>query len=279
MIRRVGTLGTTPACRVTLLCVAACCCSLQAVAQSQPDTSRSDAAAGPQVDATALASAEQIPSGTLQWGGSLALSSDYIYRGLSQTEGRPALQGSLHVRSDAGWSAGVWASTVNRGPGRGAHAEVDLQLARAWSLGVDWAVQLSANHYFYPRDSRDQPYEYDELVVAASYQNRVTGTVTWSPNTSRFGRNTFVSNRTALSYELTGLQSLSPAWSVYAGVGHYDLNDLFDTGYWYWSSGITYVVGNLQMDLSHIDSDHTARRLFDYEVSKREWIVALSWRF
>ena len=33
------------------------------------------------------------------------------------------------------------------------------------------------------------------------------------------------------------------------------------------------------MDLSHIDTDHTAKRLFDYEVSKRQWIASLSWRF
>jgi len=215
----------------------------------------------------------------LTWGGSLSLTSDYVYRGLSQTEGQPAVQGSVHVRTESGWSTGLWASTVNRAAGPGARSEIDLQLSKAWTLNPDWNLLLSANHYFYPYDNEAQPYEYDELVASVSYQNRLTATVSWSPNTSRFSRDEFVRNRTARSYEFTVLQPLAPAWSLYGGVGHYDLTDLFDNGYWYWSAGVSYCVGKLQMDLSHIDTDHTARRLFDDEVSKRQWTAALSWRF
>jgi uncharacterized protein (TIGR02001 family) len=215
----------------------------------------------------------------LSWGGSLAVTSDYVYRGLSQTEGRPAVQGAVHVRSESGWSTGILASTVNRAAGPSARSEIDLQLSKAWALSPDWNLLLSAHHYFYPDDSQAQPYEYDELVASLSYQNWLTTTVSWSPNTSRFSRDEFVSNRTARSYEVTALQPLTPALSLYGGVGHYDLQDLFDNGYWYWNAGISYCVGKLQMDLSHIDTDHTARRLFDYEVSKRRWAAALSWRF
>jgi uncharacterized protein (TIGR02001 family) len=215
----------------------------------------------------------------LTWGGSLSLTSDYVYRGLSQTEGRPTLQGGVHVHNESGWSAGLWASSVNRGAAPGADTELDLQLSKAWSLNQDWSLLLNANHYFYPDDNRAQPYEYDELAASLSYQNRLTATVSWSPNTSRFSRDVFVKNRTARSYELTVLQPVTPAWSLFGGVGHYDLKDLFDTGYWYWSVGASYCVGKLQVDLSNIDTDHTAKRLFDYEVSKRQWIAALSWRF
>lgn len=229
--------------------------------------------------ASLYVSAAAAESAPITTGGSISLTSDYVYRGLSQTEGRAALQAAMQVRSEAGWSLGVRASTVNPGPGTGAHSEIDLQLAQAWAFSPDWNLQLSLNHYFYPHDSREEPYEYDELVASLSYQNRLTATVSWSPNTSRFAIDTFVKDRTARSYELTVLQPISPALSLFGGSGYYDLSDLFDTGYWYWGVGLTYCVGNLQMDLSHIDTDHTAKRLFDYEVGKREWIAALSWRF
>jgi uncharacterized protein (TIGR02001 family) len=251
LIRRVGSLRTTPACGLRVLCVAAWLYGTPAHAQAEP----------------------------LRWGGSLSLSSNYVYRGLSQTDGRPSVQGGLYVRSESGWSAALWASTVNRGPGPGADSEIDVQLSKAWSLDEQWSLQLSANHYFYPDDNRARPYEYDELVVSLSFQNRLTATVAYSPNTSRFSRDVFARHRTARSYEATFLQPLSLSWSLYGGVGHYDLTDLFDAGYWYWSAGVSYCVGQLQMDLSHIDTDHTARRLFDYEVGKRRWIAALSWRF
>ncbi|HEX7012454.1 MAG TPA: TorF family putative porin [Steroidobacteraceae bacterium] len=39
-------------------------------------------------------------------GGSVAITTDYIYRGLSQTEGQPALQGGLRLTSGQGLSAG-----------------------------------------------------------------------------------------------------------------------------------------------------------------------------
>lgn len=229
--------------------------------------------------ATLLNSPSAVAEGQLSWGGTLSLTSDYVYRGLSQTEGQATLQGGVHVRAESGWSAGLWASSVNRGAAPGADTEIDVQLSKAWSLNQEWSLLLSANHYFYPDDNSAQPYEYDELAASLSYQNRLTATVSWSPNSSRFSRDVFVKNRTARSYELTVLQPLAPTWSLFGGVGHYDLKELFDTGYWYWSGGVSYCIGNLQMDLSHIDVDHTAARLFDYEVSKRSWIAALSWRF
>ena len=265
-MRRVGGLSTTALSGTTLLC---------AIASLHPSPAAAETG---QFTPSQLTHGRMTQS-RLSWGGSLALTSDYVYRGLSQTEGRPAVQGEVHVRSESGWSLGMRASTVNRGQSSGARSEIDLQLAQSWSFGSDWSLQLSANHYFYPDDNRSQPYEYDEFVASLSYQNRLTATLAWSPNTSRFGHEVFVRDQTARSYELTALQPLSPSWSLFSGAGYHDLNELFATGYWYWNAGVTYCLGNLQIDLSHIDTDHTARRLFDYEVGKRQWIAALSWRF
>src|SRR4051812_1300491 len=47
----------------------------------------------------------------------VAATSDYVYRGISQSAGKRALQGSLSAWSATGMYAGVWASeidTVNR---------------------------------------------------------------------------------------------------------------------------------------------------------------------
>jgi len=69
---------------------------------------------------------------------------------------------------------------------------------------------------------------------------------------------------------------LHPNWSVYAGAGYYDLRDLVDTGYWYWSAGVAFTYQSMQVDLLHIDTDDTAKRLFD---SSPRWTAALTWRF
>ena len=45
--------------------------------------------------------------------GSVAMTTDYLYRGISQTSGAPALQGSLSVSHESGLYATVWGSSIS----------------------------------------------------------------------------------------------------------------------------------------------------------------------
>ena len=54
------------------------------------------------------------------YGGHVAVTTDYVLRGVSQTRGAPALQADLHYTTANGWYAGAWASTVDLNPGAGA---------------------------------------------------------------------------------------------------------------------------------------------------------------
>lgn len=211
-------------------------------------------------------------------GGSIAVTTDYIYRGISQTRGNPAIQGGIQLQSPAGWSVGVWSSSVDFGSRFSPSHEIDLHAARSWSLGPDWSAQLGLTHYEYP-DDRGASYDYDELLASLSFQQRITASVSWSPNLSRFAAGTLARKRRALSYEVTLLQPLSAHWSLCAGAGHYDLRDLFGTGYWFWNAGVTFNWDALQIDLSRIDTDTTAERLFGYQASGSRWTAALTWRF
>ena len=48
-----------------------------------------------------------------QYSASLTLTSDYVWRGVSQTLGDPAVQGSFDYEHNSGLYAGVWASNVD----------------------------------------------------------------------------------------------------------------------------------------------------------------------
>ena len=174
---------------------------------------------------------------------------------------------------------GAWSSTVDLNPGKGATVEIDLHAAKLWTLNEDWSAKLGATHYMYPHDAWLRSYDYDELSASLSYQSRIVATATWSPNTSRQGAGAFAWRRHATSYELAMLQPVSRSWSLAAGAGYYDLTDLFGTGYWYWNAGLTCSIGNVQLDLSHINTDHTAARLFGYELAGSHWSGAVTWRF
>ncbi|KFC63775.1 TorF family putative porin [Massilia sp. LC238] len=58
----------------------------------------------------------------------LAATSDYRYRGISQTRLQPALQGGADYVHSSGWYAGAWASTIKWIEDAGGHGKVELDL-------------------------------------------------------------------------------------------------------------------------------------------------------
>jgi uncharacterized protein (TIGR02001 family) len=212
------------------------------------------------------------------WQGSVAAATDYIYRGISLSDHGPAIQGGFQWQLADGWSAGAWGSTVDFQTRGGASYEIDLHVSRSWALNPDWSAQLGLAHYEYPDDVWLN-YDYDELTASLSFQQRVTASVAYSPNTTRYGDDRPVRHKRAVSYELTFQEPVGPYWALCAGVGYYDLNELFSTGYVFWNAGVTFSWNALQIDVLHIDTNEEAERLFGYRASDHRWTAALSWRF
>jgi uncharacterized protein (TIGR02001 family) len=215
-----------------------------------------------------------LPAAAADVSGSVAITTDYVYRGQSLSDGQPAAQAGIQFHS-SGWNAGMWGSSVDFQNDAGIAYELDLQAGYTWQLGPDWSMQLGVVHYAY-LDDHDTDYDYDEVTASVSYQQRATASVSWSPNTSKRTYQGFAWDKQAFAYELSLLQPLHSHWSAYAGVGYYDLHDLVDTGYWYWSTGLAFTWQNVQVDVLRIDTDSTATRLFD---SDSRWTAALTWRF
>jgi uncharacterized protein (TIGR02001 family) len=218
-----------------------------------------------------------VPAVAADVSGSVAITTDYIYRGTSQTAGQPAAQAGVQFHSSAGWNAGMWGSSVDFQNGAGIAYELDLQAGYSWSLSPDWSMQAGYVHYAY-LDDGDAGYDYDEVSASLSYQQRATASISWSPNTSKHTYWGFISDRQTFAYELSLLQPLRPRWSLCAGVGYYDLRDIANTGYWYWSTGVAFTWQGMQVDVLHINTDATGRRLFEDQAGSR-WTAALTWRF
>ena len=215
-------------------------------------------------------------------GGGITLTSDYLFRGLSQTRGNAAVQGDLHYTTDNGWFLGGFASTVDLNPGRGATIEVDGYLGHAWQVSNDWNARLMAVHYEYPNDSPDLPYDYDELVGALSFQDLVAVTVAWSPNTDGYSLANPAApvaiNRAAYSVEVAGRWPLIGPLTTAAGAGFRDLNDLFQTSYWYWNAGVGLEHKHWILDVSYFGTSDQARRLFGKEIAHDRWSITVAWR-
>ncbi|HKV65103.1 MAG TPA: TorF family putative porin [Rhodanobacteraceae bacterium] len=96
---------------------------------------------------------DQAPSGT-QVRGNVALVSDYLFRGISQTWGRPALQAGVDV-NDGCWHVGAWTSNVSRNSYPGGGVELDLYGDVGLFRHGDWSVRAGLYGYLYPGANLD----------------------------------------------------------------------------------------------------------------------------
>ena len=81
--------------------------------------------------------------------GNVALSSDYMFRGISQTDSTPAISGGFDYSNENGLYAGVWASNVDSGFFGGANVEIDTYLGYAGGSDA-WSYDLGFLRYNYP---------------------------------------------------------------------------------------------------------------------------------
>jgi uncharacterized protein (TIGR02001 family) len=81
--------------------------------------------------------------------GNAGLFSDYRFRGISQTNEKPALQGGIDISHVSGFYVGNWNSNVDSKLYNGANLEMDFYGGYKLPLG-DFTLDLGAIYYYYP---------------------------------------------------------------------------------------------------------------------------------
>jgi uncharacterized protein (TIGR02001 family) len=114
------------------------------------------------------------------------VATDYLFRGISQTRNRPAVQGTLDLQHDSGFYVGGFASNVTF-PGSNARQELDLAAGYRFAVG-DATFDVGGIYYSYPGyDKAPGSFEYNyvELLLKGSYTLdpvKFVGTVAYSPD-------------------------------------------------------------------------------------------------
>src|SRR5262249_26890266 len=109
---------------------------------------------------------------------------DYRFRGISQSDEGPAIQGGVDYVHDSGIYLGTWASSIDFNDGDEANEEVDLY--GGWSGDVGGStLTVGAAYYWYPGADSDLNYNYYELLAKVGHDfGKVSGSVgvNYSPN-------------------------------------------------------------------------------------------------
>lgn len=100
--------------------------------------------------------------------GNVGLYSQYIFRGLTQTNREPALQGGFDYSHANGFYAGTWGSNISwlrdgtTAGGAGAPAyksggslELDFYGGYKWGFAPDWTLDVGTLYYWYPGDANN----------------------------------------------------------------------------------------------------------------------------
>ncbi|MBX9747522.1 MAG: TorF family putative porin [Hyphomonadaceae bacterium] len=184
----------------------------------------------------------------------VALTSDYVFRGVSLSESDPAIQGGFDWSSDQ-FYAGVWASSLPEG------MEIDVYAGFTPTLGA-FEFDLGAIGYFYPSaDDEDAEFDYYELLAAVevpvSERFSVGGGVYFSPeNYGETGEATY--------FEINGTFAASDALEFTAAYGNQSIEDADgedgvdvtdESDYNTWNIGGTYALHGFALDLRYHDTD------------------------
>jgi uncharacterized protein (TIGR02001 family) len=88
--------------------------------------------------------------------GNVAVVSDYVFRGITQTWGHPAIQGGADVTTNNGFAAGVWASSISERIYPGGAMELDLYANYGANFNDDWSWRVGLYGYVYPGGNLDE---------------------------------------------------------------------------------------------------------------------------
>lgn len=191
-----------------------------------------------------LASAGAASAQEITWSPSFGVTSDYVFRGITQSDEGIALQAGIEA-GFGGFYAGVWGSTVEFGDG----TQAEYNLYGGYSVesaGFEWDFGFVS--YIYDGDPVGAGYDFVEFSVAAS---RAIGpasfgaAVHYSPN---------FSEDDAVYLELNAGYALIDNLSFSGAVGHQYL--AVGDDYLTWNLGATYDLSeNLSLDVRYHDTD------------------------
>ncbi|MDP2323463.1 MAG: TorF family putative porin, partial [Gammaproteobacteria bacterium] len=186
------------------------------------------------VVAAALLACVGVARANPEFSSTITLTSDYDFRGVTQTEQDPALQASLDLAFDNGIYAGLWASNVDFGDDTHSDVEVDILAGFAGSITEELGYDVGATYYSYYDDGDD--IDYGEIYAGLDYQ--ILSTKLWyAPD--------YVNSSDSAYYLEANLEGGSLPWELgwlvhlgYSGGDFWDSSENELDEYYDWAVGL-----------------------------------------
>lgn len=175
--------------------------------------------------------------------GAVTATSDYDFRGFTQTSQDPALQGSIDYAHDSGFYAGAWASNVDFDT----KGDVEVDLYAGFAGGDTYAWDVGLVWYTYP-GSDGELLDFPEVYASLGYK-WIEGKIWYSSNFGGVSEN-------AMYYEANANFELPAGFGLglHGGYSDGDYWDIVnDGGYFDYSVGVSYTLGHFDLNLKWVD--------------------------
>jgi uncharacterized protein (TIGR02001 family) len=223
----------------------------------------------------------------VSFGGDVAVTSDYIYRGYSLTNNKGAVQLDLHGSLQSGTFAGVWTSTLDDKYRPWASFDVEEYIGQRFDLSSAWNTSITATNYQYLGGHQQYSSDYQQITASVSYLDRWTLSFSAIPNMLRYWRYYRIGRYPAYDLETSGQWLIGKSFFITGGAGYYlftgtDASPIRhpSIGYAYGNVGLAYEWHSLRLDVGYFLTQRArAQQLFPYPTANDHFAGTLSWRF
>lgn len=189
----------------------------------------------------------------------VSFTSDYLFRGQSQTDENPAVQGGFDWAHDIGLYFGIWGSNVDFDDGDQALIEIDYYGGYSNTIFDALTYDIFAALYTYPGADDSLNYDYWEVGLGLSYDfglASVGATVISAPVDYFGGSDTGLTAIGSISIPIpTGDSPIGLGFDAEFGRQYIKDNATFGTpDYSWWSVGFTATVEGFDIGAHWIDT-------------------------
>lgn len=187
---------------------------------------------------------------------------DYLFRGISQTQHHPALQAGVDYAHSSGLYAGVWGSNVSwiRATAIDSHSAFETDLYGGYKGAVgDFTYDLGAIRYYYPKgdlnpgmvtpDTSEAYLGLGWKYVAFKYSHVLSDYfIGWAGTNAE-------KTKGSQYYDVTVTYPIDETLNVIAHVGRQNVKNFGDASYTDYKLGVTKDVGFGVVGLSYTDTN------------------------
>lgn len=188
-----------------------------------------------------------------EFSANVGLFTDYRFRGITQTDNEPAIQGGFDWSHDSGIYFGTWASNLEFAD---AHLEMDFYAGYGNEVGA-FSYDLGVIYYWYPGARTNQDFDFVEVALGLGYDLEVAA-LSFGAN---YSPENFGASGNALYLEGGVSVPLPYELELSATLGYQIIEDEATFGtpdYLNWSVGLSRNVYGFDLGLNYIDTDEAS---------------------